>query len=290
MTDYASQGKGRSENVVHLNNSKNHQNYYVALSRGYTADGPLPKRVTGIYRGQLLASYRAWKGNSADPTHFHLAIRTKLDEEDPINDYGVWKPTINKSTGKMSIQHKRKASEHEDVPAPKKLVINATASGSSVSTIGRTVQSLGYDGLLTPLAGVWRDNPELWTQRLTDFSPLLGLWANIMRGKSHIPEEARNAVRHLLHFQNPVNFPIGPRGIKLDDLFMGVTVRRSYGDAVTGCETCGYRVRGVTDTFSQYINVWNTNELRQRYPKVRHCHSGFSTYLTIEWANARNAV
>ncbi|KAJ7845208.1 hypothetical protein B0H13DRAFT_2410207, partial [Mycena leptocephala] len=142
--------------------------------------------------------------------------------------------------------------------------------------------SCGYDGLLTPLAGVWRDNPELWTQRLTDFSPLLGLWANIMRGKSHIPEEARNAVRHLLHFQNPVNFPIGPRGIKLDDLFMGVTVRRSYGDAVTGCETCGYRVRGVTDTFSQYINVWNTNELRQRYPKVRHCHSGFSTYLTIE--------
>ncbi|KAJ7883592.1 hypothetical protein B0H13DRAFT_1629001, partial [Mycena leptocephala] len=325
MTDYASQGKGRSENVVHLNNSKNHQNYYVALSRGYTADGTcivqgfdakritsgisgylrqefrelelldeitrlrhegrLPKRVTGIYRGQLLASYRAWKGNSADPTHFHPAIRTKLDEEDPINDYGIWKPTIDKSAGKMSAQHKRKASEHEDVPAPKKMVINATASGSSVSavsTIGRTIQSLcpvgliwdntnyscGYDGLLTPLAGVWRDNPELWTQRLTDFSPLLGLWANIMRGKSHIPEEARNTVRHLLHFQNPVNFPIGPRGIKLDDLFMGVTVRRSYGDAVTGCETCGYRVRGVTDTFSQYINVWNTNELRQRYPQV----------------------
>jgi hypothetical protein len=89
----------------------------------------------------------------------------------------------------------------------------------------------------------------------------------IIRGKSHIPKEARNAVRRLLHFQNPANFPIGPRGLKLDDLFMGVTARRSYGDAVTCCEACGYRVRGVTDTFSQYINVWNANVLRQRYPQ-----------------------
>ncbi|KAJ7827306.1 hypothetical protein B0H13DRAFT_1657005, partial [Mycena leptocephala] len=31
MTDYASQGKGRIENVLHLNHSKNHHNYYVAL-------------------------------------------------------------------------------------------------------------------------------------------------------------------------------------------------------------------------------------------------------------------
>ncbi|KAJ7831364.1 hypothetical protein B0H13DRAFT_1915472 [Mycena leptocephala] len=102
MTDYASQGKSRVKNVVHLNDSKNHHNYYVALSRGFTAEGTciiqgfdskkitsgisghlrqefrelelldeitrlrhegrLPKRVTGIYRGQLLSSYRAWKG------------------------------------------------------------------------------------------------------------------------------------------------------------------------------------------------------------------------------------
>ncbi|KAJ6623683.1 hypothetical protein B0H10DRAFT_1742915, partial [Mycena sp. CBHHK59/15] len=101
MTDYGSQGKGQNENVVHLNNCKNHHNYYVALSRGYTADGTcniqgfdskkitsrisghlrqefrelelldeitklrhegsLPRKVTGIYRGQLLISYRAWK-------------------------------------------------------------------------------------------------------------------------------------------------------------------------------------------------------------------------------------
>ncbi|KAJ7856009.1 hypothetical protein B0H13DRAFT_2079277, partial [Mycena leptocephala] len=49
-------------------------------------------------------------------------------------------------------------------------------------------------------------------------------------------------------------------------------MQHSYGDAVTSCETCGYRVQGVTDTFSQYINVWNTNELCQRYPQDENAH------------------
>ncbi|KAJ7841136.1 hypothetical protein B0H13DRAFT_1910394 [Mycena leptocephala] len=55
MMDYASQGKGRDENVVHLNHSKNHHNYYTALSRGYTADG------TCIIQG-------------IDPTHLPLRL------------------------------------------------------------------------------------------------------------------------------------------------------------------------------------------------------------------------
>src|SRR6201992_848588 len=105
MTDYGSQGKSRSTNVVHLNNCKDHRSYYVALSRGRSAEntvilqgfnekkimkgmnengylrqefreleildeitrlrceGKLPRSVTGIYRGQLLASYRKWKGD-----------------------------------------------------------------------------------------------------------------------------------------------------------------------------------------------------------------------------------
>jgi hypothetical protein len=65
MTDYASQGKGRNENVVHLNNSKNHHNYYVALSRGYTAEGTCivqgfdPKKITSGISGHLRQEFRA---------------------------------------------------------------------------------------------------------------------------------------------------------------------------------------------------------------------------------------
>jgi hypothetical protein len=104
MTDYASQGK---VGMRMLSTSTIPKTTYVALSRGYTADGTCiiqdfnprkitsgiskhlrqefrelelldeitrlrnegrsPRRVTGIYRGQLLPSYCAWKGNSADP-------------------------------------------------------------------------------------------------------------------------------------------------------------------------------------------------------------------------------
>jgi len=39
MTDYASQGKTRAINIVDLTNCRTHMAYYVALSRGSTADG-----------------------------------------------------------------------------------------------------------------------------------------------------------------------------------------------------------------------------------------------------------
>jgi hypothetical protein len=41
MTDYASQGKSRALNVVHLNNCKDHRAVYVALSRGTSAAGTI---------------------------------------------------------------------------------------------------------------------------------------------------------------------------------------------------------------------------------------------------------
>ncbi|KDQ32269.1 hypothetical protein PLEOSDRAFT_8108, partial [Pleurotus ostreatus PC15] len=41
MTDFASQGKTRVNNVVHLNDTTSHQGYYTALSRSATAAGTL---------------------------------------------------------------------------------------------------------------------------------------------------------------------------------------------------------------------------------------------------------
>ncbi|KAF8230319.1 hypothetical protein L208DRAFT_1476726 [Tricholoma matsutake] len=53
MTDYASQGKTRPQNVVDLSYSRSHQAYYTALSRSSTAAGALiltgfyPHKITG---------------------------------------------------------------------------------------------------------------------------------------------------------------------------------------------------------------------------------------------------
>ncbi|KAJ7731048.1 hypothetical protein B0H16DRAFT_1302462, partial [Mycena metata] len=110
MTDYTSQGKSRVENLVELTHCKDHRSYYVALSRGFTAEGTvivqgfsekkitsgmsgylrqelrelevldeitrlryegkLPRSVTGLYRRRLIRSFYAWKTNYRDPAHF----------------------------------------------------------------------------------------------------------------------------------------------------------------------------------------------------------------------------
>ncbi|KAJ7029491.1 hypothetical protein C8F04DRAFT_962811 [Mycena alexandri] len=115
MTDYTSQGKSRAQNPVELANCKDHRSYYVALSRGFTAEGTvivqgfsakkitsgmsgylrqelrelevldeitrlryegkLPITVAGIYRRRLLRSYYAWKTDHRDPPYFHSSLR-----------------------------------------------------------------------------------------------------------------------------------------------------------------------------------------------------------------------
>ncbi|KAJ7854010.1 hypothetical protein B0H13DRAFT_1642583 [Mycena leptocephala] len=117
MTDFTAQGKSRIKNVVELSYCSDHRSYYVALSRGRSANGTvilqnfdakkitsgmhgylrqelrelealdeitrlrylgrIPASVTGIYRRRLLRSYYAWKTDHRDPDHFHPAIRWK---------------------------------------------------------------------------------------------------------------------------------------------------------------------------------------------------------------------
>ncbi|KAJ7137591.1 hypothetical protein C8R43DRAFT_893578 [Mycena crocata] len=115
MTDYTAQGKSRDPNCVELSHCDGHKSYYVALSRGFTAEGTiilqdfdekhitggmsgylrqelreleildeitrlrteglLPSTVTGLYRRRLLRSYYAWKSDHRDPAHFHTAMK-----------------------------------------------------------------------------------------------------------------------------------------------------------------------------------------------------------------------
>ncbi|KAF5367284.1 hypothetical protein D9615_010468 [Tricholomella constricta] len=64
MTEYASQGKTRESNVVHVNNSRSHHAIYTALSRGKSAQGTLlvqgfdARKVTGGASGALRQEFR----------------------------------------------------------------------------------------------------------------------------------------------------------------------------------------------------------------------------------------
>ncbi|KAJ7115122.1 hypothetical protein C8R43DRAFT_902899 [Mycena crocata] len=115
MTDYTAQGKSRVKNSVELSHCDGHKSFYVALSRGFTAEGTvilqdfdeknittgmsgylrqelreleildeitrlrteglLPPTVTGLFRRRLLRSYYSWKSDHRDPAHFHPAMK-----------------------------------------------------------------------------------------------------------------------------------------------------------------------------------------------------------------------
>jgi hypothetical protein len=319
MTDYSSQGKSRNPNVVHLNNCKDHRAYYVALSRGFTAEdtvivqgfdprkimsgimsgclrqelreleildeitrlrfeGCLPPHVNGTYRGQLIQSYRMWKGKAKEPSHFHPAIRWNASLDSlvaAVPDYGVWHPTVpEKSSIKARKVSKRQAAEYIESPTKRHAVNQPLNSpvvhlqqSSPVGLVWDNVNySCGYDALLTPLLCLWKDNPILWTEKLDMSNHILGQWALAMTQNRDLPEQARDYIRRILHLQDPQNFPLGPQGLLLDALFMAVTGRKAYGSALTFCDNCGYQVPGTTDTLGQYMNVHWVPALQARHP------------------------
>ena len=122
MTDYASQGKTRLYNVVHLNSCRSHMSYYTCLSRSASAagtiilqgfepskitrgcsgylrqefreheildditrlryEGLLPSHVQGHLRNPLIRSYQTWKGTSYVPDKTDEQLR--WSEHDPL--------------------------------------------------------------------------------------------------------------------------------------------------------------------------------------------------------------
>jgi hypothetical protein len=338
LTDYGSQGISRNPNVVHLNDSRDHRSCYVALSRGYKAaetvivqawptkkvtsgmsgflrqefrdlelldeitklrsEGKLPLTVTGIYRGQLIASYRKWRGaNIQESSHFHKALRWNSAADDAnYIDYGEWTPTADKpagtkrKAGKLDSETPSKKKKPTNMAAAAAIQYSSSASGvdnertatayPSTQSTGATINcapigliwdsrdhSCSYDALLTPLACLLKQNPGVWTDKLTECSPILGVWAMNLLQNPHQPEIARNALRTLLHLAAPQYFPMGPNPVVLDRLLMAVTSRRSYGTATRCCERCNYRAEGVIDTWSQLVDASTSRTLNLLYPR-----------------------
>ncbi|KAJ7429103.1 hypothetical protein FB451DRAFT_1071521 [Mycena latifolia] len=340
MTDYASQGKFREVNVVHLNNCKDHRSYYVALSRGFTAENTvivqafddsdkkirsglngylrqefrelelldeltrlrfedvLPRSVTGLYRGQLLKTYKAWKGRyMQESEHFHEAIKfnASKDSDEHAQIYGEWRPTI-KEPRKAAPKKKRKA-EDEPPQLAKKQKLEPPTPGRSIipnptrnteSPLGliwdSTNYSCGYDAFFTPLRAIWADDPSRRSIQFTACSLLLGLWALATGGTPDRPEEARDAVRRLLHLQNPADFPIGPNGIRLDSLFTSMTSRETYASAITACPTCRHGQEGLTVTLTQYVEVNHSTTLTRTFP------DGIGLQEWFDYSFSRNAA
>ena len=123
MTDYASQGKSRPKNVVHLNSCHSHMSYYTCLSRSTSAagtiivqgfdpsiitrgcsgylrqefreheildditrlryEGILPNNINGDLRNCLIRQYQDWKSTDYVPSKVDKAL--KWSKNDPMN-------------------------------------------------------------------------------------------------------------------------------------------------------------------------------------------------------------
>ncbi|KAF8176665.1 hypothetical protein K438DRAFT_1607251 [Mycena galopus ATCC 62051] len=317
MTDYGSQGKSRDPNVVHLNNCRDHRAYYVALSRGHKAEntvilqgfdsskitsgmsgylrqefrelelldeitrlrfkGELPGVVRGVFRRELLQSYKHWKGPThRDPAGLHAALqyRAHLDTDEEPVDYGTWIPTIKPS-------RKRKAPSSDNAPNKKPntgpmplndgTVPSAAFSPKALGPIGLIWDSVNYscayDSLFTCLLYILQTDQAKWTQRLVDCSNMLGVWAMATSQNMNSPEQARNMVRELLYFAQPLNFPKGRKNIGLDALFMAMTSRKDYAGVITYCERCNFREPGVSRSIGQYQDLSVANRLAAEHPE-----------------------
>jgi hypothetical protein len=322
MTDYASQGKTRIINVVHLNYCRDHRAVYVALSRGSKAAGTviiqgfdfskitsgmtgylrqefrelelldeitrlrftnqLPAHVTGIYRGRLLQSYRAWKKTTADPPHFHNSIKYN-PVKDKVQDnivYDQWRPSVSeKDKDVTATSKKRRVDTLPGNPNAKRARLPTTPANSLAAPNNAPVPilnppgliwdsrnySCAYDSLFVPLSFILQDDPVAWRVKFSNMHPLLGLWILSLQQTPNSPETARDNVRQILNFRNPEQFPVGPQGLRLDDLYMAVTNRLSYANSVRTCPSCHFQIPGEISVLNQMIHV-NARALQNLYP------------------------
>ncbi|TFK53320.1 hypothetical protein OE88DRAFT_1711381 [Heliocybe sulcata] len=206
MTDYASQGRTRPNNVVDLNNCLNHQSYYTCLSRSASADGTisvqgfdpkkimggasgylrqefreleildhitdlryhgtLPSHITGHRRNTLVRAYQNWK-KSRCPPNIHPAI--KWDATNPF-------PLIEESksdvyaAGNTSKNITSASTTHTEtqIVSTKETQPNdlPPVALAPQGFIWSSAYSCAYDALLTIIYNLWKENPRKWTSRL----------------------------------------------------------------------------------------------------------------------------
>jgi len=113
MTDYASQGKTREENVVHPSRCKDHMSYYTCLSRSSSAEGtillsePDPDKITKGISGYLRQEFR----------ELHV-----LDEVTKLNYHGelpegILQPLRNPTVRPYILWNKSASNENSWHPA-----------------------------------------------------------------------------------------------------------------------------------------------------------------------------
>ncbi|KAJ7027195.1 hypothetical protein C8F04DRAFT_965550 [Mycena alexandri] len=216
MTDYTSQGKSRAQNPVELANCRNHMSYYVALSRGFTAEGTiiiqgfdkrkitsgmsgflrqelrelelldeitklryeggLPRTVSGIYRRSLIRSYYTWKKDVSDPSHFHPSMRWTASMGPRVPDPIIYGEW--RASGSKPSQ-KRKASGPVEADRLEGDPLHVDGRSSKRLRVAEPTQSMPHliPGVRKPVGMIW-DSHNYSCGYDATFTILANIWAD----------------------------------------------------------------------------------------------------------------
>ncbi|KAJ3544805.1 hypothetical protein NMY22_g2652 [Coprinellus aureogranulatus] len=273
MTDYCSQGKTRSVNVVDLKRSKNHQAIYVALSRGVSAEdtiilrdfstkkitggvsgflreelrslevlnditklnfeGELPDGVVRRLRSSTIRAYRLWRSTGQCPTKQESNVKRK-HEEDP---------------GERPDKRLKMGQEIRSEELAQRELVNGPMGRSGWVTSWKWDSknwSCAYDSYLTILRFVWYMYSEaVLNGELAGYSwymsYLFDTFDGIQRGELTL-DDSRLGLRQRVWDLDPSLFPRGPVGTDICSLVQivnGLVLHDDSNLTTRLCQGCG---------------------------------------------------
>jgi len=100
MTDYAAQGRTRPNNIVELNNCRNHQSYYTHLSHSVTTEGTIilqgfdTTKITGGAHGTLQQEFHDLEIlNEICKMKYDGVLPMNIDDYTLLCQFQLWKGT-----------------------------------------------------------------------------------------------------------------------------------------------------------------------------------------------------
>ncbi|EFI28054.1 hypothetical protein CC1G_14080 [Coprinopsis cinerea okayama7 len=232
MTDYASQGKTRKENVIDLSNSRTFHHMYTSLSRSSDANGTIiltefdeSKITGGIKDGRLRQELR------------ELAILDKITELRHSKKLhqavtcDMRYPLIHSFLTAEDHSHKeRRIKWHESLnPVAGDSLLPDLNDYSAFYTVNKSIRTK-LDTILGRESNKNDDRKEL----------LVSMTSNGSNSREELPmEQIRDQIRLDLNRANPLAFPYGHSFIFIHDL-VGELFRSDelYGETVLTCDTC----------------------------------------------------
>ena len=151
--------------------------------------------------------------------------------------------------------------------------------------------SCSYDSIFTILGDIWAYNPTMWSHRfnlMSSYANKLGSEFQKVMLKQKNLEDARNLVRHLLHYKDPIAFPYGNHGVDISDLLLHMFTGKSIGKIIFNCENCGVSrtsASRVTSLFSITIQRFSTiqEHLDATAKKTSKCTCGHNVTRTYKY-------